>query len=82
MEASLNFFLLASLFLAFGYFMYQHYLTEAYKELIILAMLAAIKYLQSHMYDINYSNCKHTFLFYIMLGNSFSKHTQQRKKDK
>lgn len=52
------------------------------EELIILAMLSAIKYLQSHMYDINYSHCKHMFLCYIMLGNSFYKHTQQRKKDK
>lgn len=52
------------------------------EELIILVMLSAIKYLQSHMYDINYSHCKHMFLCYIMLGNSFSKHTQQRKKDK
>ena len=51
------------------------------EELIILAMLSAIKYLQSHMYDINYSHCKHMFLCY-MLGNEFFKHTQQRKKDK
>ena len=37
------------------------------EELIILAMLSAIKYLQSHIYDKNHSHFKHMFLYYIML---------------
>ena len=30
-------------------------------------MLSAMKYLQSHMYDTNYSHCKHKFVCHIML---------------
>ena len=37
------------------------------EELIILAMLSAIKYLQSHINDKNHSHFKHMFLYYIML---------------
>ena len=36
------------------------------EEFIILAMLSAMKYQQSQMYDTNYSHCKHMFLCYIM----------------
>ena len=41
------------------------------EEFIILPMLSATKYLQSHMYDTNYSHCKHMFLCYIMLWIHF-----------
>ena len=36
------------------------------EEFIILAMLSAMKYQQSQMYDTNYSHGKHMFLCYIM----------------
>ena len=36
------------------------------EEFIILAMLSAMKYQQSQMYDTNYSHYKHMFLCYIM----------------
>ena len=36
------------------------------EEFIILAMLSAMRYQQSQMYDTNYSHCKHMFLCYIM----------------
>ena len=36
------------------------------EEFIILAMLSAITYQQSQIYDTNYSHCKHMFLCYIM----------------
>ena len=37
------------------------------EDFIILAMLSAIKYLQSqNLYETNYSHCKHMFLCYIM----------------
>ena len=37
------------------------------EEFIIIAMLSPMKYLQSHMYDTNYSHCKHKFVCHIML---------------
>ena len=40
-------------------------------RIIILAMLSAIKYLQSHMYDTNYSHCNHKFVCHIMLWIHF-----------
>ena len=49
------------------------------EDFIILAILLAIKYLQSRMYDTNYYNCKDMFHYVL---NSFSKHIQQRKKEK
>ena len=37
------------------------------EEFIIIALLSAVKYLQSHMNDTNYSHCKHMFLCHIVL---------------
>ena len=41
------------------------------RSIQILAMLSAIKYLQSHMYDTNYSHCNHKFVCHIMLWIHF-----------
>ena len=41
------------------------------EEFIIIAMLSPMKYLQSHLYDTNYSHCKHKFLCHIMLWIHF-----------
>ena len=56
--------------------MYQHHYTGAYKFLLTNYHLSyvvnySIKYLLSHMYDTNYSHCKHMFLCYIMLWLHF-----------
>ena len=56
--------------------MYQHHYTGTYKFLLKNYHLSyvvnySIKYLLSHMYDTNYSHCKHMFLCYIMLWLHF-----------
>ena len=50
------------------------------EEFIILAILSAMKYLQSHMYDTNYYNCKHMFLCYIMFCIHFLNISRQGRR--